>query len=208
MAGWEFFRVDLIGDAPGSFPVVVEAILLDASHLLLSCAIPTHIYNRQKEKEGRNCSNQSEYGYLSLHSLREVIPPPSHPSRVSCIPTVFRLPYEPFQEILSNIFPWPTAYCQIVYTTWYRPEAEMFLERARTLLALSVTCRAMRQMVLTEAWKGYFMRRMRLKNNHKIWTKLRSECGVLLRNPHLAAYVRYSSPSVHLEYLDTSSDRA
>ena len=66
----------------------------------------------------------------------------------------------------------------------------MFLERARTLLALSATCRAMRQMVLMEAWKDYLMRRITPRNNRQMWTKWLSECGVLLRNPHLAAHVR------------------
>lgn len=71
-----------------------------------------------------------------------------------------------------------------------RPEPEIFLERARTLLALSATCKRMRQMVLVEAWKDYLMRRMALRNRRRIWTKMLSECGVLLKNPHLAAYVR------------------
>jgi len=35
---------------------------------------------------------------------------------------------------------------------------------------------------------------------------LLSRYGILLENPRLAANVRYASPFVHPEYLDTSSD--
>jgi len=89
-------------------------------------------------------------------------------------------------------------------TTWPRPGPEMFLERARTLLALSATCRLMRQLVLAEGWNNYFMRRMSLKDEYQIWVKLLFECGVLFGKPHLAAYVRYGSSFVYLEYLGTS----
>jgi len=72
----------------------------------------------------------------------------------------------------------------------------------------------MRRLVLAEAWKDHLMRPMSKSYDHQIWSKLLSECVILLRNPHLAACVRYGSPfavcvsdasSDHLKDLDSGS---
>jgi len=76
---------------------------------------------------------------------------------------------------------------------WTRLASKMFWERARTLLALSVTCRAMRQMVLMEAWQVYVMCSPKAPVRIKLQvTVVESQYGILLENPHLAACVRYS----------------
>jgi len=194
---------------------VLEVTLLGAPDLI-PCAIPARVYNTQEEKEGRGCrSNQPKYGYFSAHSPPRTdcgtVAPLFHPSYVPDTPAVFRLPYEAFQEILSHlpILPRVTIYHRLVHETmWPRPGPEIFLERARTLLALSATCRLMRQLVLAEGWNNYFMRRMNLRDEYQIWVKLLFECGVLFGKPHLAAHVRYGSLFVYLGCTDTGPDHS
>ena len=73
---------------------------------------------------------------------------------------------------------------------WSQSIPAIYWERARTLLALSASCKAMRQMVLMEAWENYIMCRMSWSVGYRTGAKFLSQCGVLLDNPNLAAYVR------------------
>jgi len=119
-------------------------------------------------------------------------------------PTVFQLPYEIFEEILLNfpVVPWTEVYHRhfcAIEDVWFHPASNAFWERTRVLLALSATCRAMRQTFLVEAWKVY------VACSPRLWSPLRpvkfeplsgvllSRYRVLLGNPRLAANVRYSS---------------
>jgi len=155
---------------------------------------PTSTIRRKKRKKVVvvQTSPSTDIFLLIRHrELTEAAAPPSHSSRAPDTPTVFRLPCELFQEILSYILLWPTAYYRMVYhMTWPPPNPGVFLEQARTMLALSATCRAMRQVVLIEAWKEYRMGRVTPMNKRRSRTRSLSECGILLRNPHLAAHVR------------------
>ena len=102
----------------------------------------------------------------------------------------------------------------VIEDVWFHPASNTFWERTRALLALSVTCRAMRQMVLMEAWKVYVACSPRLRSARRpakfepLSEVLLSRYRILLRNPRLAANVRYSSLFVYLEYPDTGSDRS
>jgi len=86
------------------------------------------------------------------------------------------------------------------HNTWTRPIPEIFWERVRTLLALSATCRAMRQVVLMMAWENLIMCRMNQKLAQWIMGGLLARCRILLGYPHLAPHVRYDSPLLHLAY--------
>ena len=126
---------------------------------------------------------------------------------VSDIPIVFRLPYEIFQEVLLNLpaLPWTEVYHRHLGEEGdFRPASKMFWERAKALLALSATCRAVRQVVLMEAWKDYVMCGPAV--GLKPLFGAPSQCEILLRKPHLASHVRCGSPFVYLESPDTSSD--
>ena len=123
--------------------------------------------------------------------LADIIPAPSYPSRVPKTPTIFRLPYDIFQEIFLNLptFPRTEVYRRsLCGEQWSRPNSELFWERPKTLLALSATCRAMREIVLMESWKHYVLRLP------VVWLGPQfvelSQCEILLGNPHLAYYVR------------------
>jgi len=66
----------------------------------------------------------------------------------------------------------------------------------------------MRQVVIAEAWKVYVVRSPRA-GLRVDWSRLElllSRYEILLENPHLAANVRYGSPFVYPEHLDTGSD--
>ena len=135
--------------------------------------------------------------HSELHRRRtdcDIIAPSSHPSRVfGCLYTVLWLSYEIFQEIFSNLtfLRWTEVYyrCQ-QDDVWSQSIPAIYWERARTLLALSASCKAMRQMVLMEAWENYIMCRMSWSVGYRTGAKFLSQCGVLLENPNLAAYVR------------------
>jgi len=83
---------------------------------------------------------------------------------------------------------------------WSQLTSKTFWERTRTLLALGATCRMMQQTVLVEAWKVYVVRiprtgpQARVSQFHGV---LLSRYRLLLRDPHLAAIVRYNY-SVHV----------
>ena len=177
----------------------VVAILLDASDLV-SCPIPTHVHDTPNEREKRSSrSNQPRYGYLSLRSPSErrtyrgfTLSSSRSPSFISGTSTVFRLPHELFREILLSlpVLPWTEVHFRYLHgDRWYRPIPEIFWERARTLLALSATCRVIRQMALTEAWKYYVVWRWDPRLD-QTGIRLLSRCEMLLGNPHLAAHVR------------------
>jgi len=134
-------------------------------------------------------------------------------------PTVFQLPYEIFEEVLLNfpILPWTEVYHRhfcAIEDVWFHPASNAFWERTRALLALSATCRAMRQMFLMEAWNVYVACSPRKRSPRRpVRYKPRSDVllsryRILLGNPRLAANVRYSSLVVNLEYLDPSSDHS
>jgi len=128
----------------------------------------------------------------------------SHPSCPSGASTVFQLPYEIFQQIVLNItvLPWTKVYCRYLPNKrWYLPMPRRLWERTRALLALSATCRLMRQAVLMEAWESYPMCRVGYDPQTK--TKLLSRCKLLLENPRLASYMRCSTLFVPLGYPDT-----
>lgn len=113
-------------------------------------------------------------------------------SRIPGTLAVLRLPYEAFEEIFSYlpVLPWAEVYHRHL-NEYTRPPlaSEIFWERAKTLLALSATCRTIRQMVLMEAWKNYVVR---LNPGFKRWAGVApvSQCEILLGNSHLASYVR------------------
>jgi len=118
--------------------------------------------------------------------------------------TVFKIPYEIFQEIILNlpVCPWSDMYFRhLRYNSLSLPMPRPFWERARTLLALGATCKAMRQAVLMEAWRDYAVYGVR--DGPQIRVELLPGCEILLKNFHLAAYVRYGALFVHLEYPDT-----
>lgn len=77
-----------------------------------------------------------------------------------------------------------------------------FWERTRALLALSATCKQMREAVLMEAWGYYAICSVR----HELQTEAGFLSGykILLKNPRLAAYVRYCTlfARMHMEYPD------
>lgn len=132
--------------------------------------------------------------------------------RVFYTSTVFQLPYEILQEIFLYLPAFPgmeVYYRHLSEDGWSRPASKMFWERARTLLALSTTCKTMRQVVLMEAWRVYVVcsPKAPARLNLRVAMVL-SQYEILLRNPCLAACVRYSSPFVYLEYSDTRSDRS
>jgi len=145
-----------------------------------------------------------------LGELTDIITLASYPPRVS--PTVFQLPYEIFQEIFSYLpaLPWTEMYHRhLSEDEWSRPASRMFWERAKTLLALSTTCRTMRHMVLMEAWKVYVMCSPKAPVRFRLRVVVvLSQYRVLLGNSHLAACVRYSSLYLCMEYSDTRSDRS
>jgi len=110
-------------------------------------------------------------------------------------PAVFQLPYEIFQEIFLYLsaLPWVEVYYRhLSEDAWSRPASQMFWDRARTLLALSTTCRTMRQVVLTEAWRVYVVcsPKAPARFNLRV-TMVLSQYEILLGNPRLAACVRY-----------------
>ena len=120
--------------------------------------------------------------------------------------TVFQVPYEIFQEIFLHlpVLPWTDS----VYRrhlcghedVWSQPASKTFWVRTRTLLALGATCRMMQQMVLVEAWKVYVVNIPRADPEvivSKLHEALLSRYRHLLRDPHLAAIVRYIY-SVHV----------
>lgn len=108
--------------------------------------------------------------------------------------TVLRLPYEVFEEIFLNfpVLPLVEVYHRhLVGNTRFPLASEMFWERARTLLALSATCRMIRHMVLAEAWKDHVLRRSPgVRFKHRAGVAPVSQCEILLGNPHLASSVR------------------
>jgi len=118
-----------------------------------------------------------------------------------------------FQEILLNfpVLPWTEVYRRHLCTIgdmWFQPASKAFWERTRALLALGATCKTMRQVVIVEAWKVYVVcsPRAGLRVDWSWPEALLSRYEILLKNPHLAANVRYGSLFVYPEYLDTSSD--
>ena len=109
--------------------------------------------------------------------------------------TVFQLPYEIFQEIFYYlpVLPWTEVYCRYLHDDrGHQPLPWEFWIRTKTLLALGATCRLMRQATLADAWVDYSMCRV-WYNTPQIETKFVSRCEILLENPHLVTYVRYST---------------
>ena len=191
----------LIGVTEAGDPLlqdVVVAILLDASDLV-SCPVPTPVHDTPKEREGcSGCSKWSRYGYPSLRSqsaasLLWLYPPSSYSlMSISDASTVFRLPHDLFREILLSfpVLPWTEVHFRYLHgDRWYRPIPETFWERARTLLALSATCRVIRQIALMEAWKYYVVWRWDPRLD-QTGIRLSSRCEMLLGNPHLATHLR------------------
>ena len=80
-------------------------------------------------------------------------------------------------------------YCRYLYGgRGYQPLPQAFWERTRTLLALSATCRLMRQVALADTWRAYGMCGGGIVP--QVEAKFLSRCETLLGNPHLVAYVR------------------
>ena len=65
----------------------------------------------------------------------------------------------------------------------------------------------MRRMVLMEAWEDLILVSVCGGRGSRIDARVLSQCKILLENPDLSSYVRYSHPLVYPEYPDTGSDR-